>query len=50
LAEGQESISAIAEMTGFDTTQYFSYVYKKQMGVTPSEYKLSLHAKKESDH
>lgn len=39
LCHTNESISAIAEMTGFDTAQYFSYVYKKRNGITPSEYR-----------
>ena len=41
LSQTSESISLIAEKTGFDTTQYFSYVFKKRIGSTPSEYRLS---------
>lgn len=41
LANSSDSISAIAEQTGFDTAQYFSYVYKRRMGITPSEYRIN---------
>lgn len=41
LANSGDTISSIAEQTGFDTAQYFSYVYKRRMGVTPSDYRIN---------
>lgn len=35
------SISDIADATGFDTAQYFSYVYKKRTGISPTDYRIS---------
>lgn len=35
-----DSIRTISEQVGFDTTQYFSMVFKKQTGLTPSEFRL----------
>ena len=34
-----ESISAIAQKVGFDTSQYFSMVFQKEVGLTPSEFR-----------
>ena len=34
-----ESISAIALKVGFDTSQYFSMVFQKEVGLTPSEFR-----------
>ncbi|WP_455615928.1 response regulator transcription factor [Eisenbergiella sp.] len=36
-----ESIQNIARETGFDTSQYFSIVFKKETGVSPREYRNS---------
>jgi len=36
-----DSISDIADATGFDTAQYFSYVYKKRTGISPTDYRIS---------
>lgn len=38
LMEGKYTISEIADMTGFSTLPYFSRSFKKQFGVSPSEY------------
>ena len=37
-----ESISEIAGTVGFNNTSYYSKVFKKMMGCTPSEYRQSL--------
>ena len=36
---GRFNISQVAYMTGFNDPKYFSKCFKKQMGVTPTEYK-----------
>ena len=38
LHEGKYSISEIAVLTGFSTAAHFSVAFKKQFGVSPSEY------------
>lgn len=38
LATSGDSMQAIASSTGFDSPQYFSLVFKKSVGITPSEY------------
>lgn len=38
LKEGQLSIAEIAYKTGFDHPPYFTRVFKKYYGATPSEY------------
>lgn len=35
------NLSEIADMTGFGTQSYFSAIFKKHFGMTPSEYKLN---------
>ena len=40
LAEGKYNISEIADITGFSTLSHFSASFKKQFGVSPSEYAL----------
>lgn len=35
----QDSISSIAEKVGFDTPQYFSMVFQKQVGLSPSKFR-----------
>lgn len=37
-----DSIAEIASKSGFDTVQYFSYVYKKNTKRTPTEYRLTF--------
>ncbi len=39
LMSGRYTISEIADLCGFSTQSHFSVVFKKQFGVTPSEYK-----------
>lgn len=38
IAEGKHTISEIADITGFSTLSHFSKSFKKQFGLTPSEY------------
>ncbi len=39
LREGKHNVSEVAYITGFGTVSYFSVAFKKQFGVSPSEYK-----------
>ena len=39
LDEGRLSISQIADETGFGSSAWFTTSFKKQMGLTPSEYR-----------
>ena len=39
LKGGKHTVAEIADMTGFSTQSHFSVVFKKQFGVTPSEFK-----------
>ena len=39
LSEGSLSLGAVAETVGFDDYNYFSRVFKKRTGYTPTEYK-----------
>ena len=39
LKSGEHTVSEIADMCGFSTQSHFSVVFKKQFGVTPTEYK-----------
>ena len=39
LKSGKYTVSEIADLCGFSTQSHFSVVFKKQFGVTPSEYK-----------
>ena len=39
LREGGHSVAEVAVMTGFATAAHFSVAFKKQFGVSPSEYK-----------
>lgn len=38
LQSGQYKVNEVAQMVGFNTTQYFSTVFRKQVGCTPKEY------------
>ena len=38
LSTSSDSMQAIAAAIGFDSPQYFSLVFKKSVGITPSEY------------
>lgn len=39
ILEGRYTVSEIADMTGFSTLSHFSTSFKKQFGVSPSEYR-----------
>ena len=39
LSEGEHSVGAVAESVGFADVGYFTKVFKKHMGCTPSEYR-----------
>ena len=39
LKSGKHTVAEIADLTGFSTQSHFSVVFKKQFGVTPTEYK-----------
>jgi len=39
LAEGEMNINEIADHLGFSDARYFSKVFKKKMGIKPTEYK-----------
>lgn len=41
LQEGQYNVSEVAVMIGFNTAAHFSVAFKKQFGVTPSEFQSS---------
>ena len=45
IISGEHSLSEIADLTGFCTHSYFSYVFKKEFGVLPREYQMQ-HRKK----
>ncbi len=38
IREGKYTMSEVADMTGFNTPSHFSTSFKKQFGVSPSEY------------
>ncbi|GAA4894361.1 two-component regulator propeller domain-containing protein [Ferrimonas pelagia] len=44
LQHGQHSVSEIADAVGFDSLAYFSRTFKKQTGVSPSEFVRSIPA------
>lgn len=47
LIETEEfNFSQVAYMTGFNDPKYFSKCFKKQIGITPSEYKDELHERR----
>lgn len=39
IKEGKYNISEVADLTGFSSLSHFSTSFKKQFGVSPSEYK-----------
>ena len=45
IREGKLNFSQIAECVGYDSIHYFSTVFKKQTGMTPTEYSRSLRKK-----
>lgn len=40
LSEQENTVSMVAEKLGYSSTQYFSHLFKKLTGVSPSEYRL----------
>lgn len=42
IREGKHTLSQITFMTGFNDPHYFSSAFKRQFGMTPSEYRKSL--------
>lgn len=45
IREGQLNFAQISDKLAFDNPQYFSCVFKRQTGMTPTEFKQSLHFK-----
>lgn len=45
LEEGDDTVMVIARETGFESSQYFSVVFRKQTGMSPGEYR---HRKREA--
>ncbi len=41
LSTTDTTIQGIADITGFDTSQYFSSVFKKSVGVSPTDYRIN---------
>jgi AraC-like DNA-binding protein len=39
LKEGKYNISEVADLTGFTSLSHFSTSFKKQFGISPSDYK-----------
>lgn len=39
ITEGEKSIKTISEMLSFDSVQYFSYQFKKAIGITPTQFR-----------
>lgn len=48
LEEGELSVEETAQQSGFGDGNYFSRVFKKQMGITPSEYRRRVGQKHKS--
>lgn len=46
LRSGNESVKAAAARSGFSDANYFAKVFRKVMGMSPSEYQASLHSRK----
>ncbi|MDE6054476.1 MAG: AraC family transcriptional regulator [Lachnospiraceae bacterium] len=44
LSTTEQSINTIAENCGFDSIHYFSYTFKKNMGISPSDYRRNSRA------
>lgn len=42
IREGDLNFAEISDRLGFDNPQYFSRVFKRVMGMTPSEFRRSL--------
>ena len=42
ISGGEEKLTAVCMASGFSDYRYFSAAFKKQFGMTPEQYKLSL--------
>lgn len=42
LALTDKNIKEIAQLSGFDSVEYFNYVFKNNTGMSPSNYKKSF--------
>ena len=42
IKSGEMSVSEIAELLGYSSIHYFSRVFKKKTGLSPTEYKSTL--------
>jgi hypothetical protein len=42
LADGKETLSEIAYATGFSSQAHFSSVFRRMIGITPTDYRRSL--------
>jgi AraC family transcriptional regulator, transcriptional activator of pobA len=42
LVEGEKSISKIAFRLGFENPPYFSRLFKKEVGISPREFKSQI--------
>lgn len=50
LKESQLGVSQIADSLAYDNSSYFIKLFKRQTGVTPTQYRKSYHLKKVLDH
>lgn len=46
LTSGNTDIQEIAEQLGFSSNSYFSYMFRRHVGVTPGEYRIAKENKK----
>lgn len=44
LSATEQTVNAIAESCGFDSIHYFSYSFKKNVGMSPSDYRRNSRA------
>ncbi len=49
LLQGDKNVTQVAEMVGYKTSQYFSQIFVKNVGVKPQEYRKWSGKKKETD-
>ena len=42
---GEVPLSEVGEKCGFSSQQYFNYAFKKEVGITPTQYKISMQEK-----
>ena len=48
LREGQYNLTEISQMLGFSSVHYFSHLFKKQQGVSPSDYIKTIKSRLEA--